>query len=158
DCRLRWSASRSRGQARAARRPRHGAGSLQPAAAAGGSLRAAAGSSPRHESPDGTAGMGRDPPRPVEERRVALRLVIHWGGDLHQPLHVGDNGDRGGNDTQVRFFNRGSNTHRVWDCGILERAGRVEDARLADLTAMDTPEARATALSGSVEDWATESL
>jgi hypothetical protein len=48
--------------------------------------------------------------------------------------------------------------HRVWDFGIIERAGRVEDAWLADLDAMDTPEARAKASSGSVEDWATESL
>jgi hypothetical protein len=73
-------------------------------------------------------------------------------------LHVGDNRDRGGNDTQVRFFTRGSNMHRVWDSGIIERAGRDEDAWLADLSAMDTPEARAKAISGSVEDWATESL
>jgi hypothetical protein len=99
-----------------------------------------------------------DPARPVEDRRVALRFVIHLVGDLHQPLHVGDNGDRGGNDTQVRFFTRGSNMHRVWDSGIIERAGRVEAAWLADLSAMDTPESRAKASSGSVEDWATESL
>jgi hypothetical protein len=91
-------------------------------------------------------------------RRVALRFVIHLVGDLHQPLHVGDNGDRGGNDTRVRFFTRGSNMHRVWDSGIIDRAGRGEPAWLADLAAMDTPESRAKALSGSVEDWATESL
>ena len=48
--------------------------------------------------------------------------------------------------------------HRVWDSGIIERAGRDEDAWLADLNAMDTPEARAKALSGAVEEWATESL
>jgi hypothetical protein len=48
--------------------------------------------------------------------------------------------------------------HRVWDSGIIERAGRVEDAWLADLNAMDRPEARAQALAGAVEDWATESL
>ena len=35
-----------------------------------------------------------NPARPVEERCVALRFVIHLVGDLHQPLHVGDNGDR----------------------------------------------------------------
>src|SRR5262249_41614001 len=48
--------------------------------------------------------------------------------------------------------------HRVWDSGIIERAGRGEDAWLAGLVAMDTPEARAKAMSGSVEEWATESL
>jgi hypothetical protein len=99
-----------------------------------------------------------DAARLVEEGRVALRFVIHLVGDLHQPLHVGDNGDRGGNDTRVRWFARGSNMHRVWDSGIIERASRVEDAWLADLNVMDTPEARAKAMMGSVEDWATESL
>jgi hypothetical protein len=39
-----------------------------------------------------------NPDGPVEGRRVALRFVVHLIGDLHQPLHVGDNGDRGGND------------------------------------------------------------
>jgi hypothetical protein len=99
-----------------------------------------------------------NPDRPVEERRVALRFVVHLVGDLHQPLHVGDNGDAGGNRMQVRWFNRGSNMHRVWDSGIIERAGRDEDRWLAGLAAMDTPEARAKAMAGSVEDWATESL
>jgi nuclease S1 len=99
-----------------------------------------------------------NPARPVEERRVALRFVIHLVGDLHQPLHVGDNHDRGGNDAQVRFFDRGSNMHWVWDSGIIERASRDEEAWLADLNALDTPEARATAMTGAVEDWATGSL
>ena len=48
--------------------------------------------------------------------------------------------------------------HRVWDSGIIERAGRAEGAWLADLTALDTPEARAKALTGAVQAWATESL
>src|SRR5262249_36900874 len=100
----------------------------------------------------------KDPARPVEERRMALRFVVHLVGDLHQPLHVGDNHDRGGNDTQVRFFTRGSNMHRTWDTDIIERAGRDEGRWLDDLGTMDTPEASAKAMSGTVEDWATESL
>jgi nuclease S1 len=99
-----------------------------------------------------------NPAAPVEERRVALRFVVHLVGDLHQPLHVGDNHDRGGNDTQVRFFARGSNMHRVWDSDIIDHANKTPDGWLADLAAMDTPEARGKAMAGSVEDWATESL
>jgi hypothetical protein len=99
----------------------------------------------------------KDKSKSIEERRFALRFLLDCIEDLHQPLHVGDNGDRGGNDTQVRFFTRGSNMHRVWDSGIIERAGRVEDRWLADLAALDTPEARAKALTGAIEDWASES-
>ncbi len=62
----------------------------------------------------------KDPSKPVEERRKALRFIIHLVGDLHQPMHVGDNRDRGGNDTQIRFFDIGSNMHGLWDSGLIE--------------------------------------
>jgi nuclease S1 len=98
----------------------------------------------------------KDPGRPLEERRQALRFLLHLVEDLHMPLHVGDNHDRGGNDTQVRFFDQGTNMHRLWD--IIERAGRDEEKWLAELIAMDTDEARSRVMAGDIEDWATESL
>jgi nuclease S1 len=100
----------------------------------------------------------RDGRRPIEERRMALRFLIHLVEDLHMPLHVGHDGDRGGNDTQVQFFDQGTNLHRLWDSDMLLRAGRDEDRWLAELIAMDTPEARRWAMAGTVEEWATESL
>ena len=42
------------------------------------------------------------------------------------PLHVGDNHDQGGNRTQVRFFDRGTNMHRLWDADMIERAGETK--------------------------------
>ena len=74
------------------------------------------------------------------------------------PMHVGDNHDKGGNQTQVRFFDRGTNMHRLWDSDMLEHAGSTESFWLTDLADLDTPEDREAALQGSVEDWATESL
>ena len=65
---------------------------------------------------------------PREERQRALRLLVHFVEDLHQPLHVGDLGDRGGNDLQVQFFGRGTNLHRLWDEEIIERHGTSESA------------------------------
>ncbi len=56
----------------------------------------------------------KDRGRPIEERRIALRFLIHLVEDLHMPLHVGDNHDRGGNDTQVQFFDKGTNMHQLW--------------------------------------------
>ena len=55
----------------------------------------------------------KDPSKSVEERRFALRFLVHLVEDLHMPLHVGENHDKGGNNLQVRFFDRGSNLHRV---------------------------------------------
>jgi hypothetical protein len=100
----------------------------------------------------------KDRSRPVQERRQALRFLIHLVEDLHQPLHVGEDHDRGGNDLQVRWYDQGSNLRAVWDYGMIEHAGRGEDGWLADLIAMDTDEDRRQAQAGSVEDWATESL
>jgi hypothetical protein len=100
----------------------------------------------------------KDPNKTDAERRQALRFVVHLVGDLHMPLHVGDNHDRGGNDTQVRWYDRGSNMHRVWDSDIIERAGTTEEFWLDDLAALITPENRTAWMGGCVEDWATESL
>jgi hypothetical protein len=73
-------------------------------------------------------------------------------------MHVGDNHDKGGNQTQVRFFDRGSNMHRLWDTDMIERTSKDEEFWLTDLTTLDSPEARGEAMKGTVEDWATESL
>jgi hypothetical protein len=94
----------------------------------------------------------KDPARSVEDRRFALRFLIHLIEDLHQPLHVGDNHDKGGNQTQVRFFTRGTNMHRIWDSGMIEWVGTTEDFWLADLAPLDTPESRQAAMRGTVED------
>src|SRR4051794_4208029 len=63
----------------------------------------------------------RERARPRVERQRALRLLVHFIEDLHQPVHVGDRGDRGGNDLQLRFFGAETNLHRLWDEGIVER-------------------------------------
>jgi len=55
------------------------------------------------------------------EKQLALRFTIHLIGDLHQPLHVGNGTDRGGNDRKLRFFRQDSNLHRVWDSGMIDQ-------------------------------------
>lgn len=54
-----------------------------------------------------------------QEKADALKFLIHFVGDMHQPLHTGDNGDRGGNDVQIVYRNRAGNLHSVWDTGLL---------------------------------------
>ncbi|MGB7404759.1 MAG: S1/P1 nuclease [Pacificimonas sp.] len=58
---------------------------------------------------------------PTEQRALALRLVVHIVGDLHQPLHVGNGTDRGGNDVTVQFFGEPRNLHSVWDSSLIDR-------------------------------------
>jgi hypothetical protein len=68
-------------------------------------------------------------------RSTALMYIIHFTGDLHQPLHEEDNNDRGGNCVPVKFLNTnpretsgGSyspNLHAVWDTHLVETAGKI---------------------------------
>jgi hypothetical protein len=53
----------------------------------------------------------KDKSETVEERRFALRFLIDCIEDMHQPCHVGDNKDTGGDNTQVRFFDKATNMH-----------------------------------------------
>lgn len=55
-----------------------------------------------------------------EEEAFSLKCLIHLVGDIHQPLHVGNGTDRGGNDVKVTYFWQPSNLHRVWDSGIID--------------------------------------
>ena len=56
----------------------------------------------------------------AEEEAFTLKCLIHLVGDIHQPLHVGNGTDRGGNDVKVTYFWQSSNLHRVWDTGIID--------------------------------------
>jgi len=56
----------------------------------------------------------------VDERQKALKWVIHFLGDIHQPLHV-ENIAVGGNLINVTFANASTNLHRVWDSNIPEK-------------------------------------
>lgn len=62
-----------------------------------------------------------NPESPVEARRQAVLMLVHIVGDIHQPLHAGENHDQGGN--QVRVLLVGplfpTNLHAVWDSDLV---------------------------------------
>lgn len=65
--------------------------------------------------------LATDKTQSIEIRRRAVHFIVHIIGDLHQPLHVGNGTDRGGNDVKLEFFWEMSNLHRVWDSGLIDR-------------------------------------
>jgi hypothetical protein len=94
---------------------------------------------------------------PAAERAEALRFVMHFVGDMHAPLHVGDRGDRGGNDVSVTWRGRKTNLHAVWDTDLLRAWAPSEGSYLKTLRrriARMSPEDRAQAASGSIAGWA----
>ena len=64
-----------------------------------------------------------DRSQPDAARLEALKFVVHFAGDIHQPLHAGSRDDKGGNTYQVQFEGKGTNLHRVWDSGLLKTRG-----------------------------------
>jgi len=74
----------------------------------------------------------------------ALRFIIHFMGDLHQPLHTISNGDRGGNCLPITYFGQAPqegdnasfrpNLHNIWDTETIRRLMNSEG--LADAQAL----------------------
>jgi hypothetical protein len=62
----------------------------------------------------------RDPSASLEDKRLALRFVVHLVADLHQPLHAGRANDKGAGDVKVTFAGHPSNLHTVWDSGLVD--------------------------------------
>lgn len=86
--------------------------------------------------------------QPLAARRQALKFVVHFVGDVHQPLHAGYGHDKGGNTVQVNLGGDGSNLHRLWDSGLLNTTGRDDADYLQHLQALTN------GLDGGPADWA----
>ena len=64
---------------------------------------------------------------PDDVRLRALKYLVHFVGDVHQPLHAGYKDDKGGNTYQLQAFMRGSNLHAVWDSGLIKNLNEDAD-------------------------------
>jgi hypothetical protein len=58
-----------------------------------------------------------------EQKIVALKFIVHFVGDLHQPMHVSRAEDKGGNSIQLNYNGQGTNLHSVWDSKLIEHEG-----------------------------------
>jgi S1/P1 Nuclease len=67
----------------------------------------------------------RDPKSSMDSKIEALRLVAHFVGDVHQPLHVSHPDMRGGTTIDLRFAGDPMTLHRLWDTALLERKLRT---------------------------------
>ncbi len=100
-----------------------------------------------------------DKQAPIVERRRALLFLMHFIEDIHQPLHVGDNNDRGGNNTQIQFLGKGNNMHRVWDSGVIEVERTTDRVWVERIGKLLTPaNLDAWSKDKTPESWADESL
>lgn len=104
-----------------------------------------------------TAELGA-PGTPLAERIVALKYVLHFVGDLHQPLHASDNRDHGGNCVVLALGgSRPTNLHSYWDTSVVETFGSDPLAVAAGLSAHITAAQKTEWARGDVKTWALES-
>ena len=94
------------------------------------------------------------------ERYFALKVVVHVLADVHQPLHVADHEDRGGNSIEV-WLGRGRHPkplHAAWDNDFVRRAmnGKRQDEFVSDLIAEYAP-SRQQISRGTLSEWMEES-
>lgn len=61
----------------------------------------------------------RDTRASASEQADALKFLVHFTGDIHQPLHTGRPNDSGGNKLEVNWFGTSMPLHKVWDSGMM---------------------------------------
>ena len=108
----------------------------------------------------------KDPATTNQERRYALQFILHFVGDVHQPLHSSDDNDRGGNDEKVKAVpalpkGTGKNSgelHGFWDTQFVALQGKTAATVATRLIAKISKAQRAKWSSGTAADWAKESF
>jgi len=94
-----------------------------------------------------------------EEQIVALKFLLHFVGDLHQPLHSSDDNDRGGNNKKVSASGfRAGNLHHFWDTEFVNQLETDPKSIASDLIGHISKDQIKTWQAGSPSDWAMDSF
>jgi S1/P1 Nuclease len=100
---------------------------------------------------------------PRQERIEALKFLVHFVGDVHQPMHAIGEG-RGGNDIHISEFGssqcgeRPCTLHFAWDTGLIKHADISEQRYVARITELIASRKLTVQAGGTPADWANESL
>jgi hypothetical protein len=96
------------------------------------------------------------------DRLEALKWIVHFVGDVHQPLHAIDEA-RGGNDVKLPVFGSPKcgdydcNLHWAWDTLLLEHTGYSEEEYIGRLNTLIAQKHLENQAGGTPVDWANES-
>jgi len=120
----------------------------------------------RRQAPDGdaitalnyTLGILGDGSKGKDDKALALKMLIHILGDIHQPLHMGHASDLGGNKVKVKYFNREYNLHAVWDSNLPESAHKWSYTEWQQQIDRATPVEERLLVSGTIDDWARQNV
>lgn len=90
-------------------------------------------------------------------RKDALKYLVHFVGDVHQPLHLGNRKDRGGGRIRLSYLGRKVNLHYLWDGGLINwREGSLlEYAKRLNIKLVDSE--KIEWLNSDINEWTNES-
>ncbi len=86
----------------------------------------------------------------IEKKQIALKFLVHIVGDLHQPFHVGNGKDRGGNNIRLKWFGESTRLHTVWDTHLINHQN-LSYTELADYLLINKD-------SKMIENWRADSI
>lgn len=99
-----------------------------------------------------------DPRATHAAKAEALRFLVHFIADVHQPLHVADRNDKGGNDVMVRLGAKRASLHQVWDQDVVAAMGNDSERIAGEIDRSLSPAQKAQMARGTPADWANESF
>jgi hypothetical protein len=99
----------------------------------------------------------KDPTTSDDERRFALKFLLHFVGDLHQPLHSSDSDDRGGNCVLITGGSH-ANLHSYWDTTVVKTLGSSPSDIATKLDAKITKKNVKDWSAGDPKAWTTEAF
>jgi hypothetical protein len=91
-----------------------------------------------------------------EQKVIALKFLVHFIGDAHQPMHISRAEDKGGNTIQLQYDAKGTNLHSLWDSRLIDKEG-LDYRELADKIDQATPEVARQAENTDPVAWIWES-
>ena len=99
-----------------------------------------------------------NPRAPKAARTEALQFLIHFAGDVHQPLHAADRHDKGGNDVKLHWRGKRLSLHQIWDQDVVEVLGMDSERIAAQIDASLTPQQKKQISGGTAANWADETF
>ncbi len=97
-------------------------------------------------------------PREQQEAILAMKFLVHFMGDLHQPLHASDHHDSGGNRVKIFFQQKQINLHHFWDTTIVLSLGSDPNQIAFMLNKEITNDNLRNWQKGTLLDWTKESF
>lgn len=96
----------------------------------------------------------RNPKATKDQKTLALKMIVHLMGDMHQPMHLGHATDLGGNKVNIKFFSTSTNLHSLWDSRLPEAAHKWSYTEWQQQIDRAGADERAGIVAGNIDDWA----